>query len=528
MAYPPLNPSGPISLGGSVSGQSVNLAVGQAANASISFNSSVTRLLTGTTAGTQLSMPSQFWGKSFTPATSTFIYDAGNLWAIYVRVVATYNSTGDYFLAGAATNTSTSATYAYVAKFNSAGVLQWQKTYTDGGTSTLFIAGTANNLYATVDQSTGHLYAIGYVSGGNGLIAKIDGSTGAVLWCCQVTAAPTEQTAPICVTVDSAGNALVLFQRANTSTPMQAGYLMKFNSSGSLLWRKQTNDYGLWAYHANITTDSSNNIYISSSVRDPATTYRGINMTKLDSSGFFLWCKNLTQTTRVGGMDADAATSAISSAGRLYVSGYLYGGSSGVDQYLFTACIAELDTSTGATVNTYCFRPSAMTGTTNTIYNMVTSPAGDVYCTFSHPNNSDWGYGIARFPANLSAPTWAGAWEGYYSPSTGLRGFLVTGLGYIGNSYILVGDGNLGAPYKYGAVAFQMPNDGSNTGNKVFSTLNSYGYDSFSSSSLAALTPGITNVNLTPTIYVGTNGVSAVSFSTIALPGTLTTEVRAQ
>lgn len=59
-----LNGSGPISLGGSTAGQSVNLELGQQATATISFNDANVRTLTGTTAGTALSMPGGFWGKS--------------------------------------------------------------------------------------------------------------------------------------------------------------------------------------------------------------------------------------------------------------------------------------------------------------------------------------------------------------------------------------------------------------------------------------------------------------------------------
>lgn len=59
-----LNSSGPISLGGSTAGQSVNLELGQSATAQISFNDAAVRTLTGTTSGTALVMPTNFYGKS--------------------------------------------------------------------------------------------------------------------------------------------------------------------------------------------------------------------------------------------------------------------------------------------------------------------------------------------------------------------------------------------------------------------------------------------------------------------------------
>lgn len=59
-----LNSSGPISLGGSTAGQSVNLELGQSATAQISFNDADVRSLTGTSSGTALIMPTNFYGKS--------------------------------------------------------------------------------------------------------------------------------------------------------------------------------------------------------------------------------------------------------------------------------------------------------------------------------------------------------------------------------------------------------------------------------------------------------------------------------
>ena len=58
-----LNNSGPISLGGSTSGQSVNLELGKSATAQISFNDADVRTLTGTSSGTALIMPTNFYGK---------------------------------------------------------------------------------------------------------------------------------------------------------------------------------------------------------------------------------------------------------------------------------------------------------------------------------------------------------------------------------------------------------------------------------------------------------------------------------
>lgn len=61
-----LNNSGPISLGGSTTGQSINLELKKSATAQVSFNDADVRKLAGReTAGSSVSMPPDFWGKTF-------------------------------------------------------------------------------------------------------------------------------------------------------------------------------------------------------------------------------------------------------------------------------------------------------------------------------------------------------------------------------------------------------------------------------------------------------------------------------
>lgn len=58
-----LNATGPISLGGSTTGQSVNLELGKSATAQISMGDAAVRSLIGVSSGA-VAMPTNFWGKS--------------------------------------------------------------------------------------------------------------------------------------------------------------------------------------------------------------------------------------------------------------------------------------------------------------------------------------------------------------------------------------------------------------------------------------------------------------------------------
>ena len=58
----PLNATGPISLGGSTAGQSINLELGQSATAQVSLNDTNVRTLAGVPSGA-IVMPTNFYGK---------------------------------------------------------------------------------------------------------------------------------------------------------------------------------------------------------------------------------------------------------------------------------------------------------------------------------------------------------------------------------------------------------------------------------------------------------------------------------
>jgi hypothetical protein len=72
-----LNGSGPISLGGATTGQSINLELGQSATAQVSLNDANVRSLAGVPSGTII-VPADFWGKYLeTPSILGNLYISG-------------------------------------------------------------------------------------------------------------------------------------------------------------------------------------------------------------------------------------------------------------------------------------------------------------------------------------------------------------------------------------------------------------------------------------------------------------------
>jgi len=69
-----MNSSGPISLGGSTTGQSINLEIGANANATVSLNSTIVRLLANVTSNNStITMPTNFYGKTYSSLTVTYL-----------------------------------------------------------------------------------------------------------------------------------------------------------------------------------------------------------------------------------------------------------------------------------------------------------------------------------------------------------------------------------------------------------------------------------------------------------------------
>ena len=136
-----LNASGPISLGGSTSGQSVNLELGQSATAQISFNDAAVRTLTGTSAGTALIMPTNFYGKSNVLDTQTVTVGGYNIkGTVFYGYGSSFGSINDGTF-NPVSNATIDSLYYYVNAatvfFTLVGV------YANSGWTSMDIAGTS-------------------------------------------------------------------------------------------------------------------------------------------------------------------------------------------------------------------------------------------------------------------------------------------------------------------------------------------------------------------------------------------------
>lgn len=361
-----LNASGPISLGGSTAGQSVNLELGQSATAAISFNDAAVRTLTGTTAGTSLSMPGGFWGKS-----------TGPTYFISTWTGATYNKNIGYGVVADSSNN------LYVAASTGSDVSRVHK-YLPNGTYVSNLAWTAGAAgpkatAGAIDRTNNILYINSYSPGGTGGYTSISPTT---LTVNTVKRGATTSIYRDELCVDSAGNLIVAL--GVSVSPKYYIIVYKYDSSGTLLWQKRLEHATLNASVDAVATDSSNNIYICGSVSP-----NGF-LCKLDPSGNIVWSKQIAHNSALG---SEMAAISITGA-TIYVNVYGYNGTSSEPN---CGSVWGFDTS-GNLLGSRGFYSTAFS---SPIAELVSDSSG-VYVIFST------GTGTVLQLLNTFIPNWAG------------------------------------------------------------------------------------------------------------------------
>jgi len=194
-----------------------------------------------------------------------------------------------------------------ILKFDSTGLLLWQKTW---GTS------SEDQTGGVALDSTGNVYVAGYASSGAGgqdfVLLKFD-SSGGLLW--QKTWGGPSEDRSWSVAVDSSGSIYATGGTASFGAGGRDVVLLKFDSSGTLLWHRMWGgtgaDDGLGT-----AVDSSGNIYVTGSTSSFGAGGADTVLLKFDPTGGLLWQRTW------GGSGADYGQSvSVASSGSVYVTG---------------------------------------------------------------------------------------------------------------------------------------------------------------------------------------------------------------
>jgi hypothetical protein len=258
-----------------------------------------------------------------------------------------------------------------LVKYDSSGTAQWGQTVTAGAGGSQF--------YSVAADSSGNVYAAGYVYGvsgsvdfGNGvtviksdtfnnaMLAKYD-SSGIAQWAQTVTAGSSDSSFSS-VAVDSSGNVYVAGEIDGTGTyhfgnnvkatgtatsagllnPAGNAVLAKYNSSGIVQWVQTVAAGSPDSSFASVTVDSAGNVYAAGSlagtgaydfgngvtVRGTASEGHVANeavanavLVRYDSSGIAQWAQTVTASLR----SSDFSSVAADSAGNVYAAGSIGG-----------------------------------------------------------------------------------------------------------------------------------------------------------------------------------------------------------
>ena len=242
-------------------------------------------------------------------------------WAIAIDPSENVYITGYADVAGQANN-------VIIAKYNTSGTIQWQKQLAGVGTKneygTSIAVDSASNVYVTAYSNAG-------AGGGNFdfLTFKLD-SSGNMSWQRSLSGTGFSGTSSdfgIGIALDSASNVYVTGFSDNNSTYDLV--LAKYNTTGTLQWQRTLgNNTGGSDAGNGVVVDSANNIYVTGLINGI-----GILVAKYNSSGAIEWQRSLTGSATIFAVGA-----AVDSSNNVYVTAYGdISGSGGANYDIFTA-----------------------------------------------------------------------------------------------------------------------------------------------------------------------------------------------
>jgi Beta-propeller repeat/Dockerin type I domain len=259
----------------------------------------------------------------------------------------TTDGMGNAYVAGSTLGTVsglnlTGGYMAYVAKYNSAGGLQWADQF---GTS------AHDQAYAIASDGTGSVYVAGATTGSlgganagkNDAFVRKYSVNGTVQWTEQL-GTPADDFAKA-VAADSMGNVFIAGSTSgalagNTSAGLDDAFVSKFNTTGTLQWSTQIGTSGN-DYISAATTDSHGDVFVAGYTQGSLGNTNAGNydafVSELDGAGNLLWTRQLGTPAAdyIGGITIDAK-------GNIYVSGSTLGSLAGSNQGSYDAWIARL------------------------------------------------------------------------------------------------------------------------------------------------------------------------------------------
>jgi uncharacterized delta-60 repeat protein len=287
------------------------------------------------------------------------------------------DSSNNIVVAGTTNSDGAGSNDALVAKYNSSGTLQWDKTLGDSGSQ-------AGNSIAV--DSSDNIYIGGSTPFNKGLLAKYN-SSGTLQWDKEYG---SSQTSIQSIAVDSSDNIIAIGYTNADGSGGNDLLIAKFNSSGALSWDKTLGGSGE-EYGYGVAVDSSDNIYISAMTSSDGAGGFDALLAKYNSSGTLQWDRTLGDASTDRGLDV-----AIDSSNNVI----LVGATGGVPSWL----IAKYNSS-----GTLQWQRTLGDSETNYANSVTTDSADNIIIGGYRVNGSDQEAMIVKLPPDGSGTgTYAG------------------------------------------------------------------------------------------------------------------------
>jgi len=336
---------------GEISMSQINLEIGRDSTAATSLNDAPVRALAGVPSGAigfnNLHGKSNYW-----------IATVGGINNDFGNYLVVDSSRNIYVVGSTASQGPGGSANALLIKFNEFGVIQWQRIL--GSTS----ASVYTDFQDVAVDSSGNVYCVGTTLGINSdtLIAKYD-SSGTLQWQRSLSGGGGESFSGI--VIDSASNIYCAGQTSSQGAGGTDALIAKYDSSGTLQWQVTFGSISSNQF-SDVAVDSSGNVYVSGISPPSGSGIQNILLAKFNSSGALQWQRSLGGTATDNGQAVEVDSSGnvyivgfTSSQGAgsndAFIAKY---DSSGVIQWQRTIGSSSVDNFTGVAIdssnNIYC------------------------------------------------------------------------------------------------------------------------------------------------------------------------------